>query len=99
MDSVGEGSSGVVDCMVSHGGGVHKRSWECGCELKKDGLDNYGIFCFEQHLLVEDTGRSCFYQHGGQRGVQEEQHGQEGQRGGRRGGRQGRRGRGGQRGG
>ena len=33
MDTVGEGSSGVVDCMVSHGGGVDKRSWKCGCEL------------------------------------------------------------------
>merc|ERR1719341_2786829 len=26
MDTVGEGSSGVVDCMVSHGGSVDKRS-------------------------------------------------------------------------
>ena len=33
MDTVGEGSSGVVDCMVSHGGSVDERSWECGCEL------------------------------------------------------------------
>ena len=33
MDTVGEGSSSVVDGMMSHGGGVHKRSWECGCEL------------------------------------------------------------------
>ena len=28
MDTVGEGSSSVVDCVMSHRGGVHKRSWE-----------------------------------------------------------------------
>ena len=26
VDTVGEGSSGVVDCMVGNGGGVDKRS-------------------------------------------------------------------------
>ena len=38
VDTVGEGSSCVVDSMVGHGvvghgGGVHERSWECGCQL------------------------------------------------------------------
>ena len=33
MDTVGEGSSSVVDGMMSHGGGVDERSWKCGCEL------------------------------------------------------------------
>ena len=45
VDTVGEGGSCVVsnsmvskrgcvvDSMVSHRGGVHERSWECGCQL------------------------------------------------------------------
>ena len=33
VDAVGEGGSCVVDSMVSHRGGVHERSWECGCHL------------------------------------------------------------------